>query len=190
MHDGRWFVSYQDDASRIIVGFGVFDEPTGDHAIEVLEDAVKRYGKPAQILTDHRPQFYANERSNSKSGATVFENKIVKMGIKQVMARTRHPYTNGKLARFHLEIKRHLRSFEDETVSNAIRDFKPGDHVGNPFNATGTTDPIMRLVDWYNNMPHKSLMDGMETPAKAYVRKQTPKDITTEEMESDAHAKS
>ena len=31
--DGRWFVSFQDDASRLVVGFGVFDEATSDHAI-------------------------------------------------------------------------------------------------------------------------------------------------------------
>ena len=40
---GKWFVSFQDDASRFIVGFGVFDEPTSDHAIEVLERAIKEY---------------------------------------------------------------------------------------------------------------------------------------------------
>ena len=30
-----------------------------------------------------------------------------------------------------------------------------------------------------------SLMDGRETPAEAYVRKQAPKDITAEEMGED-----
>ena len=44
--DGKWFVSFQDDASRLVVGFGVFDDATSDHAIGVLEDATKRYGKP------------------------------------------------------------------------------------------------------------------------------------------------
>ena len=48
---------------------------------------------------------------------------------------------------------------------------------------------MARLVDWYNNLPHISPMDGKETPAEASVRKQTPKDITTEEMEGDLHAK-
>ena len=50
-------------------------------------------------------------------------------------------------------------------------------------------DPVARLVDWHNSLPHMSLMDGKETPAEAYVRKQAPKDITTEEMEGDLHAK-
>ena len=45
------------------------------------------------------------------------------------------------------------------------------------------------MVDWYNNLPYMPLMDGKETPAKAYVLKQAPKDITTEEMENDLHAK-
>ena len=50
------------------------------------------------------------------------------------------------------------------------------------------TDPVARLVDWYNNLPQMSLMDGKEAPAEAYVRK-APKDITAEEMGKDLHAK-
>ncbi len=189
LRDGKWFVSFQDDASRLIVGFGVFDESTSDHAIKVLEEAIKRYGKPAQVLTDHGSQFYANEKENARRGTAAFETRLVELGIKHVLARIRHPQTNGKLERFHLEIERHLKSFEDESVSNTVRDAKPGDHVGNPFHAAGRTDPVARLVDWYNNTPHMSLMDGKETPAEAYVRKQAPKDITTEEMGEDLHAK-
>ena len=53
----------------------------------------------------------------------------------------------------------------------------------------GRADPVARPVDWYNNLPYISPMDGKETPAEAYVRKQVPKDITTEELEGDLHAK-
>ena len=122
-------------------------------------------------------------------GAATFETKLVELGIKHVLARVRHPQTNGKLERFHLEIERHLKSFEDESASNTVRNVRPGDHVGNPFHAAGMTDPVARLVDWYNSLPHMSLMDGKETPAEAYVRKQAPKDITTEEMGENLHAK-
>ncbi|MBI1658858.1 MAG: transposase [Thaumarchaeota archaeon] len=187
--DGRWFVSYQDDASRLIVAFGVFKEATAEHAIEVLEQAIRKYGKPAQILTDHGSQFYSNEKENARRGVSVFEKKLVQLGIKQVMARVRHPQTNGKLERFHSEIKQHLKSFEDESASNTVRNADPDGHVGNPFHTAGMTDPVTRLVDWYNNLPHMSLKDGKETPAEAYVRKQAPKDITAEEMESHAHAR-
>ena len=187
--DGKWFVSFQDDASRLIVGFGVFDEATSDHAIKVLEEAIKRYGKPAQVLTDHGSQFYANEKENARRGMATFETRLLELGIKHVMARIRHPQTNGKLERFHLEIEQHLKSFEDESASNTVRNVKPGDHVGGPFHAAGMADPVARLVDWYNSLPHMSLMDGKETPAEAYVRKQAPKDTTAEEMEGDLHAK-
>ena len=187
--DGKWFVSFQDDASRLVMGFGVFDEATSDHAIGVLEDAIKRYGKPAQVLTDRGSQFYANEKENTKRGVATFETRLVELGIKHVLARVRHPQTNGKLERFHLEIERRLKSFEDESVSNTVRNVRPGDHVGSPFHAAGMTDPVARLVDWYNSLPHMSLMDGKETPAEAYVRKQAPKDITTEEMGENLHAK-
>ena len=186
--DGRWFVSFQDDASRFIVGFGVFDEPAGEHAIEVLERTIKKYGRPAQILTDHGPQFYGTEEGAGR-GATVFETTLVELGIKQVLARTRHSHTNSKMARFHLEIKRNLKSFEEESASNTVRDFKPDGHVGSPFHTAATKDPISRLVYWYNNLPHMSLKDGIETPAEAYIRKQAPKDITPEDMRGELHEK-
>ena len=80
--------------------------------------------------------------------------------------------SNGKLERFHLEIEQHLKSFEEESASNTVRNVGPRDHVGSPFHAAGVTDPMARLVDWYNDLPHMSLMDGRETPAEAYVRKQ------------------
>ena len=185
--DGRWFVSFQDDASRLVVGFGVFDEATSDHAIGVREDAIKRYGKPAQALTDRGSPFYANEKESARRGMATFEAKLVDLDIKHVLARVRQ--TNGKLERFHLEIERHLKSFEDASASNTVRNVGPGDHVGSPFHAAGVTDPAARLVDWYNGLPHMSLMDGRETPAEAYVRKQAPKDIAAEEMGEDLHAK-
>ena len=190
LDDGRWFIAYQDDASRFIVAHGVFDNATMDNALKVLDEAIRSHGRPAQILTDHGSQFYANERNDARRGVSVFEAKLVELGIKQVMARVRHPQTNGKLERFHLEIQKHLKSFEEESASNNVRDVRSGDHVGNPFHTTGITDPVSRLVEWYNNLPHMSLKDGKETPAKAYVRKQAPLGTTPEEMNSHAHVKS
>ena len=187
LHNGKWFVSYMDDASRFIVGFGVFDDATTDNALAVLYDAIKIHGKPAQILTDHGSQFYANVKANSERGVSVFEEKMVELGIKQVMARIRHPQTNGKLERFHSEISQHLKSFEKESASNTVRHVQVGQHVGNPFYTAGITDPISRLVEWYNNLEHMSLKDELETPAEAYIRKQPPKDISDKDMEAQTH---
>ena len=75
------------------------------------------------------------------------------------------------------------------SASDTVRNARHGNHVGSSFHAAGVTGPVARLVDWYNNLPHMSLMDGKETPAEAYVRKQAPKGITTEAMGEDLHAK-
>ena len=45
--DGRYFVSYMDDASRLIVGSGVFDEQTTENAITVLKKACLLYTSPS-----------------------------------------------------------------------------------------------------------------------------------------------
>ena len=101
LYDDRWFVSFQDDASRLTVDFGVFNEHTSDHEIEVLEQSIKKYGKPTQVLLDHGSQFYANGKENAEHGMSVFEKKLIELDIKHVMARVRHPQTNDKLERFH-----------------------------------------------------------------------------------------
>lgn len=188
LRDGRWFIAYQDDASRFIVGFGVYDEATTEHAIEVLEKAVKRHGRPAQLLTDHGSQFYANEKGRAARGASAFEMRLVELGIGHILARVRHPQTNGKLERFHLEIERHLQSFEEESAALTVRGRRPDEHAGGPFHTAGMTDPVTRLVEWYNNRIHMSLKDQRETPAQAYVRKQPPEDITVEGLKEDLHA--
>ena len=57
---GKWLIAYLDDASRFIVGYGIFDEATTENAISILDDCINRYGKPLELLTDHGSQFYAN----------------------------------------------------------------------------------------------------------------------------------
>ena len=56
-----WLIAYLDDASRFIIGYGLFPEATSEHAIEVLKEAIGRHGKPASILTDRGTQFYKSE---------------------------------------------------------------------------------------------------------------------------------
>ena len=149
LDDGRWFIAYQDDASRFIVGYGVFSEATGRHAIDVLHDAISEHGTPALILTDRGSQFYASESEHKKKGASEFEQELVRLGIRHILARVNHPQTNGKLERFHGEIQRKLDRFED----------------------------IHRFVAWWNHIrPHMSLdWDNLETPAGAFIRKMPPK---------------
>jgi len=50
--DGSWCIAYMDDASRLITGYGSFQEATAENAISVLEKAMAIYGCPKEILTD------------------------------------------------------------------------------------------------------------------------------------------
>ena len=95
--------------------YGAFDQATSRHAIDVLRAAMEAHGKPASILTDRGSQFYANEGQYKKKGASEFERELVSLGIRQILARVRHPQTSGKLERVHGELQRKLHLFEEES---------------------------------------------------------------------------
>ena len=174
LDDGRWFIAYMDDASRFITGFGVFDAATGRHALEVLGKAMEEHGRPASILTDRGAQFYANESESRRRGETEFEKELVRLDIRHVLARINHPQTNGKLERFHGELQRRLPRFIGASHHKTVRG-PPAGHVGDIFNSSGPTDPVARLIKWYNyDRRHMSLKNRRETPAQAFQRKMPP----------------
>jgi putative transposase len=153
-----WLIAYLDDASRFIVGYGLFQEATSEHSVEVLREAIKKHGKPASVLTDRGIQFYANESEERAKGSTVFERYLVENEIRQVLSRVSHPQTNGKVERFFGTVKRKLPRF-------------------------GSVDDLIR---WYNTKrPHMSLnLDVIETPHQAYLRKMPDREGIIEDEEA------
>lgn len=160
-----WLIAYLDDASRFIVGYGLFGEATSEHSVEVLKEAVKKYGRPASILTDRGTQFYAVETDQRLRGLTIFEKYLIENEIRHILARVSHPQTNGKVERFFRTVEEKMGHF------NSIDD----------------------LMKWYNTKrPHMSLnLDIIETPYQAYIRKMPDTDgiITDEESDEVYHAK-
>ncbi len=157
LDDGRWFLCYEDDASRFVTAYGTFERATAENALSVLDEAIRNHGKPASIMTDRGSQFYATASEAKKKGASEFEKRLAELGIKQILAGVRHPQTNGKLERLHGEIQRKLPEFEAIMMRKS--------------------DPVDLFMQWYNyDRPHMSLgLDGEETPAQAFVRKMPPK---------------
>ena len=158
--DGRWFLCYEDYASRFVTGYGAFEHATTENALAVLEEAIKNHGKPASIMTDHGSQFYANASEAKRKGASDFEKRLVGLGVHQILARVKHPQTNGNLERLYGEIRRKLPEFEAMLMRRS--------------------DPIDLFMQWYNHgRPHMSLnRDERETPAQAFVRKMPQKGET------------
>lgn len=108
--DGRHLIAYEDDASRLITGHGVFDRATSANSVPALCRAIGEYGKPASIIADHGAQSCVVDAESRRRGATEFEEFLAASGIRHVLARVRHPQTNGKIERFFgiLSQKGHL----------------------------------------------------------------------------------
>ena len=177
LDDGTWFLCYMDDASRFVTAYGVFKEATTENALKVLDEAISRHGKPASILTDHGSQFYANESETKKKGVSHYEERLVELDIRHILARVNHPQTNGKLERFHGEIQRKLHRFEASSYGKTVKNTGSGsEHVGGPFCVEPPKKAIDRFMEWYNyNRAHRSLdWANSETPYQAFIRKMAP----------------
>jgi putative transposase len=105
--DGKIVIAYIDDASRKIMGYAKLDNATTDNALLVLNKAIKKYGKPKQIMTDHGTQFCADEEKVYR-----FREALKEMGIEHIMARVKRPQTNGKIERWFGSMDRLYLRFE------------------------------------------------------------------------------
>jgi transposase InsO family protein len=97
----EWMISYLDDHSRFIPSSRIHHNPTAEHAIKLLEESMKQYGKPDQILTDRGTQFYP-ARGEGPSTFTEFCNGN---SIQHIVTSVRRPSTIGKIEAFHKSYK-------------------------------------------------------------------------------------
>lgn len=88
-------ISYIDDASRYIVGYGMFDVATTDNALFVLHELIVDNGKPRQIMTDYGTQFCADEENVYR-----FSETLKGMEIEHIRAKVKRPQSNGKEERW------------------------------------------------------------------------------------------
>ncbi len=112
----KWLIAFMDDSSRLVNCHGLFDSPTTQNTILVLEMGFVRYGIPREILTDHGTQFVSvREREVAQH---TFKEFLNQHGIKHIVARVKHPQTNGKIERFYGEVERRIKKFRsvDEIV--------------------------------------------------------------------------
>lgn len=155
MKDPRWkgmqLIVYEDDASRFIVGYGLFMNATSKHAVEILKEAAAKHGKPKSVLSDRGVQFYANESEAREKGLTEFEIHLMSNHIKHIVGRVNHPQTNGKVEKLFDEIGKKIKFFTS----------------------------IDECVEWYNLIkPHGAL--DLKTPIEAYYAKMPQTDIITD----------
>ena len=91
-----------DDFSRFILGFRLSTETSIDLVIGVVQEAIDRYGKMEEILSDRGFVFY------SWRGANRFERYLELEGIHQTHASPHHPQTLGKIEAANKQIQKEL----------------------------------------------------------------------------------
>ena len=141
-------ILWEDDASRMVLSGGEFDQATAEAAITTLTEALGRaeeWGvEVREVNTDRGCQFFANPREEQAVGRGQFERFLTSRGIRHVVSRVNHPQTNGKLERLWLEYDRHRGRFEG----------------------------LKGFLAWYNGEVHGSLwVEKYETPGEAWQRK-------------------
>jgi putative transposase len=98
--DEEQIVLFEDDASRLLTGFGSFSNATAENAKTVLEEAIGEYGSPQQLITDHGVQFTSFPRETCPNPEpNAFQRFLSEKGIQHIKARVKHPQSNGKVER-------------------------------------------------------------------------------------------
>ena len=129
-----YVIACLDDYSRFIVSIGVFRNQTSDKALDVLKNAIEKYGMPKEMLTDNGRQFYTWRGSN------MFQKYLVKSGIRQIRSRPYHPQTLGKVESLWRNMYQELLSKEP------IASFEEAQ------------EKIGKWAEWYNfKRPHQGI---------------------------------
>jgi len=139
-------ILFEDDASRLITGHGVFPNANMENTNQVLNQAIKKYGIPKQMMTDHGTQFTSLPRETCPDPQqNMFQQLLKQHGILHIKARVKHPQSNGKVER------------AGQTIQQLRKHFANWDET----------------VQYYNfKRPHSSLENGhLRTPHQAFLDK-------------------
>lgn len=149
----QWIVIL-DDASRVAVSVMEFGNATAENSVIALNEAVKAWGMPKQLMTDHGVQFNSVERETCQNPEpNAFQRRLNELGTEHIKARVKHPQSNGKAERVV------------QTMRGLYR------HFGS----------LEKAVGYYNfRRPHMSLelADGsLRTPAEAFQDRMRIKEV-------------
>ena len=96
-------VSGVDDHSRFCISARVVARATARPTCDALARAMRRYGCPAEILTDNGKVFTG--RFGPGTGEVLFDRICRENGIKHILTKPRSPTTTGKVERWHKTLR-------------------------------------------------------------------------------------
>ena len=136
-----------DDSSRKILAIDEFATINTENSIAVVQRAVQKYGPICplrELIMDHGSEFGAHRRDENGYWDSEFKQYLGTHDIRPILARVKHPQTNGKIEKWFDTYKR----FRYEFAS------------------------LDEFIVWYNNRPHGSLdFDNLESPELAFWRR-------------------
>jgi putative transposase len=136
-----------DDSSQKILAIDEFATINTENTITVVERAIQEYGPICplrELIMDHGSEFGAHRRDENGYWDSEFKQYLETKGIRPILARVKHPQTNGKIEKWFHAYKR----FRYEFAS------------------------LDEFIVWYNNRPHGSLdFDNLESPELAFWRR-------------------
>jgi putative transposase len=115
---GKQLILFEDDATRFIVGYGLFDSATAENALQAFAVAASNYGAPRQLLTDNGTHF-CNTHDN-KDEKHAFHGAVKRAGVDHIFTRPAHPQCNGKLEKLNHTISK-LWKYYDGDLAKAVQ---------------------------------------------------------------------
>jgi len=98
--DDKYVISVIDDCSRKSLAFVPVNQVTTNVVIKIIDDLIRIYGKPKQILSDNGSAY------GLKSKHSKFDIKLRKRGIEHIRSAIHSPTTQGKVERLFQTFKR------------------------------------------------------------------------------------
>lgn len=129
-------IAYIDDYSRFITGAGTFRHGYARNVLGVFRSAIREYGKPKDVLTDHGSQFYS-----MKGESSGFDSFCGKKGIRHILCGVGRPTTNGKIERWFGTFKMQVDSF------GSVGDYVKYYNYERPHRSLGYITPAERYFE-------------------------------------------
>lgn len=125
--DNMWLLSVVDDCSRYSVNLVPLERVTTKVVTHVLDELIKKHGKPKQILTDNGSAY------GLKSKHSRFDRWCRRRGIHHIRSAVHTPTTCGKVERLFQTIKKELKFCNNDLELFRMRynHFRPHSSLNN-----------------------------------------------------------
>ena len=104
----KYVIAFMDDCSRFLTAIEWLSAPKADLVIDVFDAAIKEYGRPHHVITDHGTQFYS-----VRGGTSSFDQYCHGQKIRHIMGGIAKPTTQGKIERFFHTLKTEYGQYND-----------------------------------------------------------------------------